>query len=77
VAGPSKVLVYGSWFAEVAGSNSASGMNECLLQPLCVVTYRALRQADHSTRGFLPSVVCLSVIEDQVMGRGKGDVAPA
>jgi len=37
VAGPSKAWVYGSWFAEVAGSNSAGGMNECLLRPLCVV----------------------------------------
>ena len=41
----------------------------------CVLSRRgALRQADHSTRGFLPSVVCLSVIEDEAMGRGQGDV---
>ena len=29
---------------------------------LCVVTYRSLWWAGHSSRGFLPSVVCLSVI---------------
>jgi hypothetical protein len=34
----------------------------CLLWVLCVVRYRSLRQADHSSRGVLPSVVCLSVI---------------
>jgi hypothetical protein len=28
----------------------------------CVVRYRSLRLADHSSRGVLPSVVCLSVI---------------
>jgi len=70
VVAPSKAWVYGSCVAEIAGSNSAGGMDDCLLLPLCVVTWRALWQADHSSRGFLPSVVCLSVIEDQAMGRG-------
>jgi len=29
---------------------------------LCVVGSRSLRWADHSSRGVLPTVVCLSVI---------------
>ena len=32
------------------------------LRVLRVVKKRSLRRADHSSRGFLPSVVCLSVI---------------
>ena len=32
-----------------------------LLWVLCFVSYRSLRRADHSSRGVLPSVVCLSV----------------
>jgi hypothetical protein len=34
----------------------------CLLWALCVVKYRSMRLADHSSRGVLPSVVSLSVI---------------
>jgi len=41
---------------------SYRGMDVCLLQMLCVVRKRSLRRADHSSRGVLPSVVCLSVI---------------
>jgi hypothetical protein len=37
-------------------------MYVCLLWVLCVVRYRSLRRADHSSRGVLLSVVCLSVI---------------
>jgi hypothetical protein len=34
-----------------------------LLWVLCVVRERSVRRADHSSRGILQSVVCLSVIE--------------
>jgi len=37
-------------------------MDVCLLCVFCVVRYRFLRRADHSSRGVPPSVVCLSVI---------------
>jgi hypothetical protein len=46
----------------IAGSIPARGMDVCLLWVLCVVRYRALRRVDQSSRGVLPSVVCLSVI---------------
>ena len=36
-------------------------MEVCLLWLLCVVRWRSLRWADHSTRGILPTLVCLSV----------------
>jgi hypothetical protein len=36
----------------------------CLLGILCVVRYKSLWWADHSSRGVLPNVVCLSVIEE-------------
>jgi len=32
-------------------------MDVCLLWVLCVVSYRSLREADHSSRGVLPTVV--------------------
>jgi hypothetical protein len=32
-------------------------MDVCLLGLLCVVRYRYLRRADHSSRGVLPTVV--------------------
>jgi hypothetical protein len=31
---------------------------------LCVVRERSLRQADHSSRGVTPNVICLSVVEE-------------
>jgi hypothetical protein len=47
---------------------------------LYVVRYRSLRRADHSSRGVLPSVVCLSVIAKPRKKRGGpgplGAVAP-
>jgi hypothetical protein len=46
---------------------------------LCVVRQRSLRRADQSSRGVLPSVVCLSVIAKprQLGGPGPiGAVAP-
>jgi len=34
-------------------------MDVCLLRILCIVRYSSLLQADHSSRGVLPSVVCV------------------
>jgi hypothetical protein len=45
----------------VEGSNPTGGMDVCLLCSLCVVRYRSLRRANHSSRGVLPTgrvVVC-------------------
>jgi len=36
---------------------------------LCVVKYKSLCRADHSSRGVLPSVVCLSDHESSIMRR--------
>jgi hypothetical protein len=36
-------------------------MDVCLLWVLCVVKWRYLRRADHSSRGVLPTVVCCYV----------------
>ena len=46
----SKAWVYGRSLAGILGSNPAGGMDVCLL---------SLRRADHSSRGVLPSAVCL------------------
>ena len=62
VAARSKAGVCGLSLAGIAGSNPAGGMDACLLWVLCVFRWRSQRRADHSSRGFLPSVVCLSVI---------------
>jgi len=37
-------------------------MDVCSLWLVCVVRYRSLRRTDHSLRGVLPSVICLSMI---------------
>jgi len=57
-----KTGVCGRSFAGIAGSNPAGRTDACLLRVLCVVMYRSLRRADHSSGGVLPSVVCPSVI---------------
>jgi len=57
VAARSKTLVCSRSPAEIVGSNPAGGMDVCLLRVLCVVRYRPLRRADHSSRGVLPTVV--------------------
>jgi hypothetical protein len=59
VAARSKAWVCGSSLAGIVGLNLAGGMHvscEC-----CVLSGRGL-WADHSSRGVLPSVVCLSVV---------------
>ena len=53
----------GRSLAGTAGSNFAESMDGCLLWVLCSIRYRILRRADHTFRGDLSSVVCLSMIE--------------
>jgi hypothetical protein len=48
--------------AEIVVSSPTGGMDVCLLWVLCVVRQRSLRRADHSSRGVLPTVMCLSVL---------------
>ena len=45
-----------------AGSNPAGDMDVCRLWVLCVVRLSSLLQADHSSRGVLPGVVCMRLI---------------
>ena len=45
---------------EIVGSNPTWAMD--VLSVVSVVCCQAPRRADHSSRGVLPSVVCLSVI---------------
>ena len=46
----------------IAGSNPAGGLEVCLLWVLFVVRKSSLSRSDHSSRGVVPSVVCVSVI---------------
>ena len=62
VAARSKACVCGRSLAGIAGSNLAESTDIFLSWMLCVFGYRCLRRADHSSRGVLSSVVCLSVI---------------
>ena len=54
----SKALFCGRLLPEIAASSSAWDMDICC--ECCVLSGRG--RADHSSRGDLPSVVCLSVI---------------
>jgi len=65
----SEAWVCGRSLAGIVGSNAAGGMDVCLLLVLSVVRYMSLRRADHSSRGVLPSSVCLSVILKPRNGR--------
>jgi len=58
----SKTWVCGRLLAGNLGSIPAESMDICPLRVLYVVRYRSLRRADHSSRGFLLSEVCLSII---------------
>ena len=54
-----KVWVCVHSMAGIVGSYPAASM---YVSVVSVVRYRSLRRADHSFRGVLPTVVCLSVI---------------
>ena len=54
--------------AEIFGSNPTRGMDICLLWVSCVVRYRSLRRADHSSRGVLPTVLRHCDLETSRMG---------
>ena len=56
VAARSKASVYGRSLAGIVGSNPTEGMDVSLLWALCIVRYRSLWRADHSSRGVLPTV---------------------
>jgi len=56
--------------AGIASANRTGvWMDVCLLRVSCVVRQRSLRRADHSSRGILPSVVCLSVFVNSIIRR--------
>ena len=57
VAARSKAWVLGRSLVVVVGSNLAGGMNVCLSKVLCVARQKSLRQADHPSRGDLPSLI--------------------
>jgi hypothetical protein len=59
----SEAWVCGRSLAEIVVSNFIGGMDVCLLRLLCFARRRSLGLADYSSRGVLPSVVCLSVIK--------------
>jgi hypothetical protein len=74
VAARSRAWVCSRSLARIVGSNPAEGMEVCLLRGLRVGSYkRFLSWAVHSSRGVLPSVVCLSVI---VKPRKRGGPGP-
>jgi len=50
----SKAWVCGRSLAGIAGSNPASGMDDCTLWMLCFVRYTSLWRADLSYRGVIP-----------------------
>jgi hypothetical protein len=56
---PAAARVCGRSIAEIVGSNSAGGMDVCLLWMLCAVWLRSVRKTDPPSRGVLASVVCL------------------
>jgi hypothetical protein len=56
----------------IAGSNPAGGVDVFLLWVLRVVRQSSLRRADHSSRGILLIVVCLSVIVKRRHWGGPG-----
>jgi hypothetical protein len=62
VAAQSKAWVCGRSLPEIASSNPAGDVDIRRLRMLCVVKKRSIRRANHSSRGILPTVVCLSVI---------------
>ena len=83
MAARSKAWVCDRSLAGISGSNLVEDMDICLLWVLCVVRWRSLCRADHSSRGVPPTVVCLSVIMNPwltrccyAMGVGGGRKIP-
>jgi hypothetical protein len=70
----SKAGGYGRSYPGIAGSNPTGIVGTCLLRVLCVVRYRSLCRADHSFRGVLPGVVCLSIIDKPKYRVGPGSL---
>jgi len=62
VAAGSKARVCGFSLAMIEGLNPTECIQICLIGMFCVVRWKYLRRADHSSGGVLQSVVCLSVI---------------
>jgi hypothetical protein len=60
----------GRWLAGTEGSHSARGMDVCVSFVFCVLSGRG--RTDRSSRGFLPSVVCLSMISKPQQWCGLG-----
>ena len=56
----SKALVWGCSHVGILCSNSARGIDVCLSWMLYVVRQSSVLRADHSSRGVISSVVCLS-----------------
>jgi len=68
VAARSKAWVCDRSLAGIAGANlTGAWMFVCFLWVLCIVRYRSMRRADHSSRGFLPNVVCRCVWSRNLM----------
>ena len=61
VVARSKARNCGRPLAGIVGSNPAGGVYAFFLCVLCIVRWRSLRRADHSSREVLPSVMCLRV----------------
>jgi hypothetical protein len=59
VATLTNMWVYSCSLAGTMGSNPTGGMHVCLLRVLCLFRHWSLRWAADSSRGVLPSVVCL------------------
>ena len=55
-----KVWVCIRWLAGIVSLNPARGMDVCVWLVLCIVRKRSVHLADHSSRGVLSSVVCLT-----------------
>ena len=62
VAALSQARVCGRSLAEISGSNPAGDMDVSLISVVCCLVDVCVCRADHSSRGFLPSVMCLSGI---------------
>jgi hypothetical protein len=70
VAALSQAWVFGRSLTRIVGSNPTGGMDICLLLVLCVVRLRSLRRADPSSRGVLPSMICLKCDRESSTKRG-------